>query len=322
MDEVIKTSQLAVNRITDKTREVDVSGALPLQIGIIARTDIVEYLTRRKMGLALCYFKRIYALGIESYLQLLRESRFPRSDETDQIVKLVMNSLPRIWQDAMVNLTVDVDTQFKDNFPISNDKGIKTSKLTVKMIKKRLRNLKELPIQHAYSSKLGINAYENVNPFLAARKANLSTSLFFFKYRLLHGDIYTKERMLKFKMVNNSNCDYCGQKEDVKHLLWECERTRWLWGKLQTIFLAVSHDCPINFDTLFVGFSPTNRVLESIITKATRIIITRERSNRILESKTKCELIEHCNLNIYCLLKKNKKIKDWVSVKNLLENQF
>jgi hypothetical protein len=128
--------------------------------------------------------------------------------------------------------------------------------------------------------------------------------------------------MLKFKMVNNSNCDHCGQKEDVRHLLWECVRTRWLWDRLQTIFTITDSNCIINFDSLFVGFSPTNRVLESIITKVTRLIMTRDRMDRILESKTKWELIEHCNLNMYSLLRKNKDISEWESFKNLLENDF
>ena len=41
-------------------------------------------------------------------------------------------------------------------------------------------------------------------------------------FRLVSRDFYTKERMLRFGMSRNDQCERCGLVETYRHLFWEC----------------------------------------------------------------------------------------------------
>ena len=47
--------------------------------------------------------------------------------------------------------------------------------------------------------------------------------------RALHGDIYSKSRMVKFGMLDSDLCERCGEQETTSHLLLECNYVRQLW---------------------------------------------------------------------------------------------
>ena len=47
--------------------------------------------------------------------------------------------------------------------------------------------------------------------------------------RAINGDIYTKSRMLKFGMTDSDECERCGQRETISHLLLECSYVHSLW---------------------------------------------------------------------------------------------
>ncbi len=43
-----------------------------------------------------------------------------------------------------------------------------------------------------------------------------------FFYRLINNNVYTKSKMVKFKMTDSAECERCGAEETSKHLLWDC----------------------------------------------------------------------------------------------------
>ena len=47
--------------------------------------------------------------------------------------------------------------------------------------------------------------------------------------RALNGDVYSKSRMLKFGMTDSDECERCGEKETIPHLLLECNYVNSLW---------------------------------------------------------------------------------------------
>ena len=53
-------------------------------------------------------------------------------------------------------------------------------------------------------------------------------------YRLISGDIFSKERMCRFGMIDNNICERCQQIESTKHLLWECLESRNIWVLFNT----------------------------------------------------------------------------------------
>ena len=48
-------------------------------------------------------------------------------------------------------------------------------------------------------------------------------------YRLITRDFYTKERMFRFRMSRDDECERCGEVETYRHLFWECRESRRVW---------------------------------------------------------------------------------------------
>lgn len=53
--------------------------------------------------------------------------------------------------------------------------------------------------------------------------------------RILHGDVYSMDRMHKFGMVENGACNRCGNTETINHLLLECEYVKKCWAELSLL---------------------------------------------------------------------------------------
>jgi len=322
MENVVRTAQMTINCITDKMREVLNVNSKIEYINLIACLDVVEYLEKKGHALALCHFKRLFRLGIEKFIHLVRESKYPRSDQISNIANLVLKSFPREWVVLMDNEDIDEDITLINNIPLGKSRLYKISKVSVKVIKWTILGRKVEETAFPYHQKLGIRNHENINPFIVAQKVNHSVNLRFFKYRLLHCDIYTKERMARFKMVENDRCDYCGRREDIAHMIWECDRAKQVWAKINDIFVDFDRRGCVTFESIFVGFAPTIPVLESVITKITRMIMTRDRSELLVENVIKHELKEHCICNIYRLKIAKQKPFEWERLNSIVDNNF
>ena len=53
--------------------------------------------------------------------------------------------------------------------------------------------------------------------------------------RCLHGDIYCKERMFRFGMVEDNKCTRCGIEESISHMLMDCSYVKSLWDQISKI---------------------------------------------------------------------------------------
>ena len=74
---------------------------------------------------------------------------------------------------------------------------------------------------------------EITNIFLRPRITTLLTKVREFQYKLLHGAIYTKEKLLMFGFVENNQCSFCMQMvETYKHLFWDCAHVKPLFQKV------------------------------------------------------------------------------------------
>ena len=69
--------------------------------------------------------------------------------------------------------------------------------------------------------------------------------------RCLHGDVYSKERMLRFGMVSDNICVRCHQTETINHMLFDCSYTKQLWQEVAE--LTGIHPTTIN---TILGFDP------------------------------------------------------------------
>jgi exonuclease III len=99
---------------------------------------------------------------------------------------------------------------------------------------KQKHRLEEVPIQ---PDKVFQKLYSNVkDPKLRA-----------LRYRLLHGDIFCKERMHRFKMSESPLCERCGEIETIKHQFYECDSAMKGWKIYNKIMDELGlNDCKVD----------------------------------------------------------------------------
>ncbi len=192
----------------------------------------------------------------------------------------------------------------------------KVSKITVRDIKVGLR-WQENKITEIKLEKLGITGNtEGKNPFLEYRKSNISSRLRYFKFRLLHGDIYSKERMFKFKMADSDKCDHCSLVENTRHLIWECPRAKRVWESVRRVVNVYDRDEVLNYECVFFGMTTGNTVLNSLITAITRLIISKDRKEHIPIPLLTTAIVSHCLMNIDA---KNKVRDEWIRLLHIVQ---
>ncbi len=324
LDDVVNSAQNTINELTNiSRREVDqvISNngvVLPFQIDLIASIDISNYLDLKRQILLKCYYKTLFRCGIESFKQLVMEATYPRSDNFERLAVMVLKAFPSGWVSLVrENIECNGSIVVRDNVVLEKGKVYKIESCSVGMIKKGL--LREyIKDPFPFETKLGITQHEGINPFTVARIVNHSVNLKIFKFRLLHMDIFSKERMFKFKMTQNDNCDHCGLKETVKHVLWDCARAREVWNRLEVILRAVDIAKEIKFENIFIGYSPTDAVLEGIITRVTQILLRIDRENGIEERLLRYELIQLARQYVKVRLKSRADKDLWLKIVNTL----
>jgi hypothetical protein len=120
---------------------------------------------------------------------------------------------------------------------------------------KEKHRLDELPIQH---EQIFQKLYKTVkDPKLRA-----------LRYRLLHGDIFCKERMFRFKMSESPACERCGEIETIKHQFYECHSALSSWQIYNKIMEELRlNDCKVeSYEDALLPNVYGNEVSESLKT--------------------------------------------------------
>ena len=128
--------------------------------------------------------------------------------------------------------------------------------------------------------------------------------------------------MFKFKMVDSDKCDKCGEVETIRHVLWECSRAKKVWDRVNEMLSFIESGVRIAFENIFVGFNPTNKVAETIITRVTQMILSYNRSTDINFQSLKSEMLSYTYLNMSNKSRKMKRIEIsmWKNTANWCRN--
>ncbi len=327
LDDVVRYAQLSLNAITDKFRDNVITdlatdgNIADFGINLVAATDVLEYLKRKKYLLNVGFYMPLFRLGIENFKQLVVESIYPRSERSSRLATITLSVFPECWKNLVAsNIECNADINIRHHIMVNMKHPTKMKDCTVAIIKKGLLGGNNI-VPYPYETKLGLVPHEGINPFVTARTVNHSTNLKIFKYRLLHMDIFTKQRMFKFKMSQSESCDFCGEIETVKHVLWDCERAKRIWKCLDSIFRNININVNIQFENVFIGFRPTNPVLESIITRLTQMILRIDRVNRIEDREVKQEILLLAKKYLYIKIYEDYAFNVWRKVINYLSGE-
>ena len=291
-DDIISNYQMTTNRLVDHIRSLNLEEEqLDNQIkqnraNLIASTDILEYLHRKKMPIVIYRFATLANLGIETFSELLNEYNFPRSDNVRECAREILQFFPARWQEIIQNSSnIDSQITFREVY-LSNEWKINAHKhITVKGIRRAFLECKSfLPNPYDNFAKFEIPCHisSSKSPFKLARKALYASRDKFFKYRILHGDIFCNSRMHRFKMINTPNCSRCPNTiETIKHLLWDCPRSRNVWDHLNLRLKNIIGYDYINYETIILGGDRPIYAVETLIVWLLRVIMSIERDEII-----------------------------------------
>lgn len=125
--------------------------------------------------------------------------------------------------------------------------------------------------------------------------------------------------MFKFRMIESPSCAFCGtDRETVKHLLWDCPRTREVWDYVNSICRRAYNVEYVTYNTVVLGSENPIYVLETLIVMILKIILKKDRTASI-DSNVIDNLIVH-QYRIENKMKSKRQenfIKRW---RNLREN--
>ncbi len=321
-DNVIYWAQVGMNRLTDVMRESIKSSNNPEYIvDLIASTDVLEYLNRRKLPLIKTWFRSLFEQGIENLKQLINESIYPRNEYLATLSSNVLTCIPQRWiQIIKDNIHCDDSLDIRNNICIDDkQRPVGCRNVTVSQIRSRILNKPDSTI-YKYIERLGVPNHDDINPFSIAKSIHNGMAQRIFKFRLLHLDIFCNERMARFKMIESENCNVCGRVETIKHALWECDRAKRVWVIMNNIIGQLGYSVQIEFKNLFVGFSPTLDVIESIVTRLSQLIMSYKRETMILDHVILQTILDYTILNYNFTKKYNKKsLSEWRNINEHLK---
>jgi len=99
------------------------------------------------------------------------------------------------------------------------------------------------------------------------------------RFRILHGDVYSKERMMRFGMSDDALCTRCGEVESTRHLLFDCIESKLFWRHYNELVRKAGwHDCTIlNYDDVILSVPQDNKVTDTLKSLILKLQIQIER---------------------------------------------
>ena len=333
-DNVIKMYQVSCNLLTDQFRAH--CSALPLPdpdkigdvVSVVASTDILEFLMRKKQLMLINRFGALANEGIINYRQLYNEAIYPRYDWSRDLARYLLKFFPPAWTAAM-ELTLDFnsDLTYEFDYPTQNLQLCKHEQITVKSIRNTfLENQMVPPYPYTEYQKFQLTNVNNLNPFTNIRKFIHRPRDKFFKYRILQGDIFCNERMFRFKMVNSKFCSYCGISqtvENIKHMIWDCPRSQEAWLYLKNVVLQSYSIDYISYETVILGAAKPIPLVESIIVLVLKLIMTKERSTQIQIEQIKNQIKAQYIIEKHAMKNNLDKFNSrWSNIQTILFHDF
>ena len=292
LDVVTATFQSTTNTLTDNIREgkvlesINCDEAIKNRIDVIASTDIIEFFRRKNIPLVIYRFRELADQGIESFHQLLNEVRFPRNDRLYTCANEIISFFPNEWKEIVSDAhDLDSTVTYSERYLGKKWQMIRCSQISVRDIREVLLVQVPNPIRPYLNQEkfeLIDNQSYNTNPFLLIRNAIQSPKDRFYKFRIIHGDIYCKSRMFRFKMVNSPMCSLCGTEiETIKHVLWDCPRSARAWNFLTSLTRDYIDQGYISYNSIILGSHQPNMAMETIITWVIKLIMSINREELI-----------------------------------------
>ncbi len=295
---------------------------IPISIECVTHDVVVVESTYSRLTAQPCIYKALENEGIKTLIDLLRENEVEMDRNRKKRIQLVLSAFPRNIQEVAMKFTSDIDLEGEVLTHILDGQGTKLipiNEMSTKVIQAVLKTILKKTEQVNFAEKLGVNVFELEN-IMKFRESCKNTRLRNIYFRAIHNDLFSNERMKRFKMVESDKCNRCDEVESSKHLLWECIESRRIWNLYNKVIKEQTQiaDSVLIFDDIFKMHE--NKVLNMIKVKIIQQLIqiirpVRWTENKITEIIIELRKIEWHNSNI--LYYKQKHNIRWEKFRNI-----
>jgi hypothetical protein len=266
LDEITSIAMKSINNITKYYRQINYGRTenemKTEMINQALNTNLKSFLRINNYLLAFNYLNRLP--GVVTLKDLINGLNPMPGSLFNEVFKMLPPYLREI-RDFAGNINTRPSFSILLNDKVSNAMDVSTKSFQLLMKKvngciesidvKQKHKLQELPIQ---PEQIFQKLYRTV------KDPKLRT----LRYRLLHGDIFCKERMFRFKMNESPACERCGEIETIKHQFYECHSALGSWQTYNKIMEELGlNDCKVeSYDDVLLPNVYGNEVSESLKT--------------------------------------------------------
>jgi hypothetical protein len=237
---IVENAQSTIHLIIDHNRKIsqeNIEDSLLSKeiINQISSINVAQYLKRKGRVLALC----IYNCELnehETLLEIVREAETSVNRKKSKMLEMIINNFPKDYRQLALSFDDNVNELKNDleKIEISHDNWISVDSLTTKIIQLSLKKSQGKISSLDVKTKVGLSHFDN-NNFIKVRQQCRSTKLRTIFHRLVNNDLFSYERMFRFRMTNDNRCPRCGTLETTKHMIWECHESKLIWTNLNKI---------------------------------------------------------------------------------------
>ncbi len=112
-------------------------------------------------------------------------------------------------------------------------------------------------MEHSCETKYDVN-FDWSNIYIHQICKKTDKKLAEFNYKLICNILCTRSHISKWNPNINSNCAHCGQRQTVKHLLYECIRVQSVWKLIGTIL-----NMNIRYKHIIIGSRVASEYIEA-----------------------------------------------------------
>ena len=232
---VTMVAQSTINSLNQSIRErlnnnVELYKDDKTAINYAGAIDIKLFLKLSNNKLIECIYRPLLGEGVETLHELVGEIEIEQDRNRLRRLRMVLQAFPVGLVDLASTFNENDNVEMNAGYIImgENKNWVDINKITTKELQSILKlNLGKISAQD-HKAKLGIEEF-NKESILKFRRKCKNIKLRHIFFRLISGDIFSKERMCRFGMINNNTCERCQQVESTRHLLWECVESRNIW---------------------------------------------------------------------------------------------
>ena len=302
---ISELAQSTINIIHDHTLKSIISNKdkhanNSISIRYIASININSHLLRCKKKLVQCVYIPLRNEGIEKLYEICREEETERERQRLKRIRMVIINFPVELIEMASAYNEDLNEDSEGLTHILNKEGTWTEikKLTTKDIQKILKEALNKITNQDFNMKLGIVNFDN-NNIKKFRHQCKNVKLRHIYYRLISKDFFTREKMLKYKMVTSDRCLRCNQKETYQHMLWSCVEAKKVWKSYNDYLEKINctHEKIENYEDIYKAhnISALSIIKLKIIQEMIQII----RPTGWTTEKTEKIAMEMKNLELY-----------------------